>query len=372
MSDPPSLTYLISGLEIGGAEVGMVRLLDGLPEDALDVTVVALDGGQRTVVPDLPDHVDVVDLGIRSKLSVHRLLPLVPLVRGTDVLVGSIYHAEIVARLVDLVVPAGTLLTWAHNTEFQSPVRRWIDRLTIGRCDAVLADSAAVATMLIDRQGVAPEKVFTVPIAGLSIEEYDRLAVPLRSLADSVVGGEPLHAVGAETVVVGTVGTLSPAKNHDAVLDVAARLSDRDVHFAVAGDGERRGELVDAIDRRALTNVSLLGEVDDVPAFLAAVDIYFQPSHYEGLCLTVLEAMAAGKPIVASTAGEIPRNVRDGREGFVADPTATGAFEAAIRRLIDDPTLRERLGAAARERVGDRYSQATLVDSFLEVVEQVQ
>jgi glycosyltransferase involved in cell wall biosynthesis len=372
MNEAPKLTYLISGLEIGGAEIGMVRLLDGIPEDELDVTVVALNGGERTVVSDIPDHVDIVDLRIENKLYVHKLLPLAPILRETDILLASIYHAEIVARLFHLVMPVDTLLTWAHTTEFKTPMRRWVDKFTIGQCDAILADSEAVATMLVERQGVDPEKVWTVPIAGLSMDEYDRQSVPFRSLDHSVVGGEPLEQVGEGMSVVGTVGTLSSAKNHNMILKVASRLTDRKVHFAIAGDGPRRKELVDEVAERGLTNVSFLGRVDSdsIPEFLSAVDIYFQPSHYEGLCITVLEAMAAGKPIVASTAGEIPRNVRDGKEGFVADSENIEAFVEAIETLLDDPELRSRFSESSRQRVVERYSQEILVERFWDVIEK--
>jgi glycosyltransferase involved in cell wall biosynthesis len=368
MSEAPKLTYLISGLEIGGAEIGMARLLDGIPEDELDVTVVALDGGDQTVVPDLPNHVDIVDLRIENKLFVHKLLPLIPILRETDILLGSIYHAEIMVRLFDLVIPVDTLLTWAHNTEFKTMMRRWVDKLTIGRCDGVLADSEAVATMLVEEQGVDPENIWTVPIAGLSMDEYDRPSVLLQSLDYSVVGGESLEHIGEGTTVIGTVGTLSAAKNHDAILDVASRLTDRKVHFAIAGEGPRREELVDEAADRELANVSFLGRVDSVPEFLSAVDIYFQPSQYEGLCITVLEAMAARKPIVASTAGEIPRNVRNGREGYIAEPEEIDVFEDVIRRLLDDPELRSRFGDSARERVANRYSQGVLVKEFLDAI----
>jgi glycosyltransferase involved in cell wall biosynthesis len=370
MSKTPKLTYLISSLEIGGAEIGMVRLLDGIPEDDLDVTVVALDGGERTVVHDIPDHVDIVDLQIENKMLIHKLSPLVPILRETDILLGSIYHAEIIARLFGLVIPVNTLLTWAHNTEFKSLIRRWVDKLTIGRCDAILADSEAVTTMLVERQGVDPEKVWSVPIAGLSMDEYDRPSVPLRSLDYSVVGGKPIKHVRKNMIVVGTVGTLSAAKNHDAILEVASQLSDQKIHFAIAGDGPRRAELVDEVAERELTNVSFIGHVDSVPEFLSAVDIYFQPSHYEGLCITVLEAMAAGKPVVASTAGEIPRNVRDGQEGFVADSEDIESYVEAIETLLDDPKLRSQFSESSRQRVMKRYSQELLVERFWEVIER--
>ena len=369
MSEVPKLTYLISGLEVGGAEVGMVRLLDGLSADDVDVTVVALNGGKRTVVPDIPNHVEIVDLRIKNKLSVHKLVPLVSILFETDILLGSVYHAEIVARLFDLVTPTDTLLSWAHNTEFKTPIRRWVDKLTIGWCDAVLADSDAVATMLAEQQGVDSENIWTVPIAGLSIEEYDRPSVPVQSLDYSVVGGKPIECVADDTTVVGTLGTLSAAKNHDTILEVASRLTERKVQFVIAGDGPRREELVDKVAKQGLTNISFLGYIDDVPEFFSAIDIYFQPSHYEGLCITILEAMAAGKPIVASNAGEIPSNLEHGKTGFISAPHGIDRFEEQLLRLIDDTNLQERMGKeAANDQVLNKYSQETLINRFTDVI----
>lgn len=370
MNEKPKLTYLISSLETGGAEVGMARLLDGLPPNAFEVTVVALYGGDQTVVSDIPSHIDVVDLNMENKLLLYKLSPLIPILRETDILVGSIYHAEILARLFKSIIEVDTLLTWAHNTEFQSPLRRWVDKLTIGRCDAVLADSKAVATMLIDQQGVNPDKIWKVPIAGISVDKYEQSSISLRALDDSIVGGEPLNDVNEDAIIIGIVGTLIEPKNHDAVLDIATRLTDQNIHVAIAGDGPRRQELIDIISDRGLTNVSLLGYVDSVPDFLSTVDIYIQPSHYEGLCITVVEAMAAGKPIVASDVGEIPTNVKHGTHGFVTSADNIDGFEQQLRQLINNPNLRHQMGEAARDRVRNRYSQKCLAEKFQTVVEK--
>lgn len=350
----------------------MVRLLEGLPSDSFSVTVVALQGGSQTVVQDLPEHVEVVDLDISNKLHIHRLAPLVAISKRTDILIGSIYHSEIISRLIGVTTGVDTLLNWAHSTGFQSRIRRVLDLLTIDLCDAILADSEAVATMVIEQQGVDSEIVWTVPIAGLSMEAYNRPPTPFQALDVSVIGGTPLERVSHDATVVGTVGTLTPAKNHDAILDLAERMSESDVHFAIAGDGPRRQELVDSISDRNLPNVSLIGElnVEVVPSFLSTVDIYFQPSYREGLCITVIEAMAAGKPIVASDAGEIPNNVEHGKHGFVTNATDISGFESYVRRLMEDMTLRNDLGNASREQVREEYSQEALVETFQEVVEQ--
>lgn len=371
MEESPDLTYLISSLDTGGAEVGMVRLLDGLSPDAFDITVIALYGGDQTVVSDIPNHVKIVDLGIENKYRLDKLLPIVSILRNTDILVGSIYHAEIISRFFGTTLGVDILLNWAHNTEFKTELRRHVDKLTIGQCDGILADSEAVSSMLVEKQGVDPDKVWTVPIAGLSIEEYTRSSMPLKDLNESVVGGKKLDEVSEDTVIIGTVGNLIRPKNHDVILDVAERFSDQDVHMAIAGDGPRRQELIKIISDRGLNNVSILGYVDSIPKFLSTVDIYFQPSHYEGLCITVIEAMAAGKPIVASDAGEIPANIEHGQHGFVTTSTDIDGFERYLRRLMSDPDLRTEMGKAAHERVRDKYSQTALVDKFQAVIEEV-
>lgn len=371
MGETPNLTYLISSLETGGAEVGMARLLDGISSETFNVTVVALYGGDQTVVPKIPGHVRVNDLDIEKKYRIDKLSPLVPILRDTDILIGSIYHAEIISRLSRAVIDIDTLLNWAHNTEFKTNFRRQVDKLTIGRCDGILADSEAVATMLIEMQGVDPDKIWTVPPAGLSIDEYARPSIPIKNLDESSIGGKPLENIPEDAVIIGTLGNLINSKNHDIIIELAERLSDQNVHMTIAGDGSRRRELINMISNRGLSNVSLLGYVDSVPEFLSTVDIYFQPSHYEGLCITVIEAMAAGKPVVASNVGEIPANVEHGEHGFITASHDIDGFEKYLCHLSDNPNLRTQMGKVAREKVQNKYSQDALVKNFQAAVNKV-
>ncbi|WP_153952566.1 glycosyltransferase family 4 protein [Halosegnis longus] len=368
MEETPNLTYFISGLETGGAEVGMARLLSGLSPEAFDITIVALYGGDKTILPSIPNHVKVIDLDIENKHRIDKLLPITSILRDTDILVGSIYHAEIISRLFGAIFGVDTVLNWSHNTEFKTELRRLVDKVTIGQCDGILADSKAVYSMLIEKQGLDRDRIWTVPIAGLSIEKYTCPSMPLKRLNESVVGGSKLNEVSENAIIIGTVGNLIRPKNHDAIIEVAERFSDKNVHLAIAGDGPRRQELTEIISDRSLTNVSLLGHVNSVPDFLSTVDIYFQPSHYEGLCITVIEAMAAGKPIVASNVGEITINVEHGEQGFVTTPDDIDGFEHHLQQLIDSADLRGQMGRSAHERVRNKYSNEALVDAFCDVI----
>lgn len=345
MSDSVSLVYVINSLDVGGAEVGMCRILGGL--NGYDATVIALSGQSNALRPQIPADVDVLDLSLRDTPSVAAMRSFVRAVREADIIVGSLFHSVVLVRLVGLLNPSPTVATWQHNTEFETGLRRTIFRHTTGLSDIVLADSEPVAEMLVRDLGIDETVVRTVPIAGISLDEYT-----------------PVSHEETTEIRVGTVGRIATQKNYDSVLDVADRLRSSDISFYIAGDGEMRDDIERAIQQRSLTNVSVLGHIDDVPAFLATLDIYFQPSLWEGLCITVLEAMAARLPVVGSDVGGIGRNVEHGTSGYLYDPTDGDGFVNAIKRLAADPQRRAAFGDRGREIVSESFTRAVLVEEF--------
>src|SRR5207245_4136839 len=109
-----------------------------------------------------------------------------------------------------------------------------------------------------------------------------------------------------------------------------------ETRFAIAGDGELREEL----EQRAKElgeHVAILGNRSDVPDLLASFAVFAYPSRFEGLCLAVIEAQAAGVPVVATPVGGIPENVVDGETGLLVPPRDPAALAAAINRLLEDP-----------------------------------
>jgi glycosyltransferase involved in cell wall biosynthesis len=201
--------------------------------------------------------------------------------------------------------------------------------------------------MLISDLGLDHSLVHTVPIAGIDLEEYT-----------------PVTHHDSTEIIVGTIGRLSVPKNYTTVLDVAERFQGSNVNFMIAGNGELYEELQGQIDARGLSNVSLLGLVEDIPTFLMNLDIYFQPSLWEGLCITVLEAMAAGLPVVGSDVGGIGRNIEEGESGYLYDPNDVDGFVLGIERLRTDPDLRQQLGDCGREIVAESFTQEILVSEF--------
>jgi glycosyltransferase involved in cell wall biosynthesis len=169
-------------------------------------------------------------------------------------------------------------------------------------------------------------------------------------------------------MLIGTIATLIRQKGLGDLMQVARRVRDLgcDVQFVVVGEGHLRAEL--EAQRRALgldDTVLLTGWVTDAASFaLPAFDIFFQPSLWEAMSVVILEAMAAGKPVVATRVGETPYIIEDGIDGLLVDPMDVDAMASTLVRLIDDGALRERLGAAARRKVAQRFSVEQMTRAY--------
>jgi glycosyltransferase involved in cell wall biosynthesis len=177
-----------------------------------------------------------------------------------------------------------------------------------------------------------------------------------------------LHLAPDEALVV-AVGNLYPVKGHIVLLKALAHLHTASPELrwkaAIAGRGEEEPALREFLERQNLTDrVTLLGFRDDVPDILAAADIWVMPSFSEGLPLSLLEAMFAGKAIVASRVGGIPEVVAEEQEALLAPAGDEMEFARHLGRLIGDPALRSRLGDAAREHARRDYQLTRTLDQY--------
>ncbi|MES1925729.1 glycosyltransferase [Salinisphaera sp. T31B1] len=172
----------------------------------------------------------------------------------------------------------------------------------------------------------------------------------------------------SEALRIGSVGRLDPVKGFDRLIEAIARLNDRNARLAtlhIVGDGPARTSLEQKIVDEGLSErVFLHGSRDDVPAFLADLDVYVCSSIAEGVALTVLEAMAASRPIVATAVGGNPELIDHERNGLLVPSRDAGALAKAVGRLLDDRTLAVKLGDAAREDVCARFSVEAMIDGY--------
>jgi glycosyltransferase involved in cell wall biosynthesis len=245
----------------------------------------------------------------------------------------------------------------------------------------VFAVSAQLKTDLVRHVGM-PEGRIEVLYNGVDLGRFRHGG----SAAGDAAAGIPDEATGERAaihaelgiapgaLVIGSVGRLVPVKNYGLLLRAFAQagLARRGAHVLLVGEGPERAPL-DALARELgiEANVRLAGHRDDVQRLLPAFDVFVLPSVSEGMSNTLLEAMAAGVPAVASEVGGNGEIVRDGIEGILFPSADQEALQAALGRLVDDAATRRAMGAAARERAQSAFDLKVMVGRYERLYERV-
>jgi glycosyltransferase involved in cell wall biosynthesis len=220
----------------------------------------------------------------------------------------------------------------------------WYTRCLYNRTvDGVVAVSRKIAELLADA-GVEPERIRVI---------HDKTdPKPF----EGVVRAQQPHA---ERMVVGVAAVLEERKGHRFLLEAARKLKARGcrVIYRIAGEGSLRTELEQTAVRLGLQEeVEFLGFVSDMPGFFSSVDVVVLPSLLEGLGVSVLEAMAAGKAVIASRVGGLPEVVIDGATGFLVTPRDVEGLADAIAKLAGDRLLFHDMGQNGKERLVKNFT----------------
>jgi glycosyltransferase involved in cell wall biosynthesis len=218
----------------------------------------------------------------------------------------------------------------------------------------------------VARLGRDPQKCVVVPNC-VDLERFSPRVSP-----DPVrreLGLDPRHPV------IGTVSRLHETRKGVAYFLEMAALVGREVpqaRFVIVGDGSLRGDLErQARNAGIAERVIFTGQRADVPALLAAMDVFVMPSLYEGGPYTVLEAMAMGKAVVSTPVGLVPDAVEPGVSGLLVPLADGAALAGAVRRLLDDPQRAARMGACGQEVVRQRFSLRAMLDGVTDVYRRV-
>jgi glycosyltransferase involved in cell wall biosynthesis len=334
---------VITLAEVGGAQSYVAALLPALV-GSFDVTVAAHGLGPLREAAASSGAQFVPLVHVRRAINPWRdlagLLELVRLLRRErpDIVHASSSKAGVLARMAAALTGVPIRIFTAHGWAFgarggtTSRLYRWADRLmrpltTVTICVAERELEAGVAARTCDAAA-------TVVIPN---------AVDVR--------GAPTVAGERETPRIVTVGRLKAPKDFQTLARALSLLPQGSFEAEIVGDGPDRPELERRLRGLGLTeSVRLAGSRDDVPALLAAADVFVLSSRSEGAPVSVLEAMAAGLPVVATRVGGVPELVEDGQTGFLVPPGDPAALTRVLAELLEDRALRRRLGDAGRQR----------------------
>jgi glycosyltransferase involved in cell wall biosynthesis len=380
VSTPPiKVMRVIARLNVGGPALHVAYLTSGLAERGYETTLIAGDvakGEESMAFVAEDEGVEVVRLmglsreiaPLRDLTAALRLAVEIRRVRP-DVLHTHTAKAGAVGRTAAILAGRARPRVVVHTfhghvlrgyfPRLGTLVFRLIERLLARRTDALVAVSPQVRDDLVELE-VAPRQRFTVVRLGIDLEPRTATDFDSTELRRRL-------GIGPERFVIGWFGRMTAVKRTDDLVDVlvAVRARGVDACLLLVGDGTDRVRLEErAHDAGVARDVYSLGYQREVAGWYAASDAVVLTSVNEGTPVTIIEALAAGRPTVATNVGGVADVVRDGVDGFLVDVGDVDTMAARLAELAANRRLGARLGKAGQERVLGRYAVTRLVDDI--------
>jgi glycosyltransferase involved in cell wall biosynthesis len=354
MPRPLDVVLMLTSFDVGGTERQMVELARRL-DPSLFRPHFACFHKRGRLLAEVPDRIPVREFPLRGFARPGALLRFVGFASWCRSIGADLVHTcDLYANVFGLPAAAlaGVPVRIGNRREIltgdKSPAQLTAQRWAYRAAHAVVANSEAACDQL-EREGVAPDRLHLIA-NGLDIARF-----------------APNHEPRPTIRRVVTVANLRAEKGHDTLLAAAPRILERypDATFTFVGDGPRRDHLETLTRALGLSGrVTFLGECRDVVPALAASDLFVLPSRSEAFPNALIEAMAAGLPVIASAVGGIPEVVRHGGNGLLVPCDDTYALADAVLTLMDDPARADALGRAARFDVEHDYTIDRMVERF--------
>ncbi len=347
-----------------GGEQQVLYLLEGLAARGIEQLLVAQEGGilaERAAAAGLP----VLPLRMRGEVDLVAVYKLRSLIAkdGFTVVHAHTSHAHSLGALAAALPGSGKpKVVVARRVDFSIFRRSFLglNRVKyLHGVDRYVTVSHAIKRVLL-ADGI-PEGMVSVVHSGIDVARID--AAPSRR--DEI---RRELDVPEGDFLVANVAHMADHKGQVYLVEAAPLVLARvpKTTFAIVGDGELRGTL-EARARELGVPVRFPGFREDVPSIMKALDVFVMPSHMEGLGTSVLDAMAAGAPVVGTEAGGMTEMLEHGKNGLVCPVRDSKALAAAIVELLLDREMAQRLAARAREDVKERFSREAMVEGTLGV-----
>ena len=362
------VVHCIDNFGGGGTELNLVRTIERLDQDVFDLHLVALNenGPLRERVDRAGVPVQVFNFpSLGSVAAIRRAAQMIKWFRGLkpDVVHCHDRYTNIFAAPCARLAGVRTVITSRRWWTVSNRAHRVGNRLAYRISHNVLANSEAVADLLTESDGVARHKILVVPnfldeASFEAISDEDRTAARRR------------FGVPDGSLVVTAVAVFRPVKDLETLILATASLKARRpaLHVLLVGSGPseidlRRAAIEHGVDDR----IHFAGYLPSPPNPHQYGDVSALCSLHEGFPNSIIEAMAAGRPVVATAVGGIPDAIQDGVNGFLVPAKSPADLAAAIERLIADPDLRNRMGRAGRQRAQANFAAKNVLENLAQM-----
>jgi glycosyltransferase involved in cell wall biosynthesis len=349
--------YLAHTLAVGGAEEMVLSLVRYLPPE-YERAVMCIDRpgpiGEEVTRTGVRFRSLGLQPGLRRPFDVvrlqHAIHDLEPTIVHTFLLTASLY-GRFAAMQAGVPIVIGTEV---NVYERKQPLHRLAERWLMRGTAAVVASAESVRDFYVDQVHADPDKVVVI----YNAVDWSQLQTTKTRDELRIEAGVPI-----DVPLAGIIARLTEQKAHRVLFDaMASRPELASLHLLVVGDGDLRDELRRRAGQLQLTGrVHFAGARRDLGNILAAIDMFVMPSLWEGLPLSLVLAMGAGLPVIASRVAGIPEVVEDGINGLLVNPGDAAQLAAALTRVLESTELRLRLASAARASARPRFG----VDGYI-------
>jgi len=353
------ICFVIPSLGAGGSERQLSALARGLTKDH-EVTILCTreEGSLAEEVRREGVRVENLRLGspwspglytaLRKRFRHHRPDVVHVFMFGLDYWVNRAARATGVPAIVS---SRRELAVWMRRRH------RWLQRRANALVDAVVCNSEAVKRFAIEQEGIEPRLLRVIP-NGIDADAFQSTANRMELCRR--------HGIPADRRVVGIIANFSPVKDHGLFLLMAALLAEKreDLHFLLVGSGPTLTKVQAMVEELGIApRVTIVDSVAGIPDLLGLMDISVLTSRVEGFPNAIMEAMAAGVPVVAAAVGGIPELLGNNERGILVDSRDPAEFAAAVDGLLDEPGKVEALAKAAAQWVRTELTTDRLISA---------
>jgi sugar transferase (PEP-CTERM/EpsH1 system associated) len=353
--------HVVHQLGIGGLERIVVTLMEGVDQREFTSSVYGIAGGG-----ELMREMESKGFEVRVLAKGAGLAPLIPFRLASlfkkdhvDVVhchnFGAFAYGAVAGRMAGV---RGIVYT-AHGPVFPSrPRQAFFQRLPLA--DRVVTVSEFLRRGAVEETGLDPSRVITIR-NGIDYSRYAKKDPSISTAKRVEIGAKE------RDVVIGVVARLSPEKDHHTLIEAFARVvgGRPESRLVVVGDGELMPSLRERCAALGIErSVIFLGSRTDVPDLLATFDVFAISSREEGLGITILEAMAAGVPVIATSVGGIPEIIEHGVAGITVPPGDPSVFADAIEWVLSHKAAAEEMAAKARDRIRDGFGIDRMIEAY--------
>lgn len=362
---PVPIVIVTTDSQICGTERMILALLGQLNRERFKPYLVAMKGPGDLIAGARSLDVDAVNLQMdaRGKLQGWREWRRMLREAQPKLIHSFLFHSNLLARWTKVLQPTLKVVSGirtVYSVEEYGRLYGLLERWTHGLDSFFIANSEQGRLSAINAMGL-PQAKLRMVANGIDIDPFNEPDYAIRQIIRSELG------FSDDDFVIGVVAQLRPAKRHDLLLKAfsVARSQAPGLRLLIVGGGECEQALRQQTSELSLKDaVAFAGYRSDARRILRGLDAFALPSDVEGIPVSVMEAMEAGLPVIATRVGGVPDLIEDGVSGLLVAPGDAQALSQQITRIASDGKLRSQMGAAARERVVNEFSVQRMAQRF--------